>query len=317
MIRPRTSSRSDVGIAATFVVIQFSAVRGGLGDAAHGTIQPLLIRPPPGALVWPAAMIVWGPGFTSAAHRHHSVQLVMAMRGMLLVRGKPGDEWTTCGAVLVPPDAVHEIDARDTTVVIGFVDAESELGAALCEQIGGHILCVPQSRVARWRAALGPTPTEARVERWVRRELLRRRRGVKIRPGVNRVLTYLRGGLAVAEDVSLDRLAGISGLSRSRFMHVFTESVGVPIRPYILWLRLQQASCELMYGANVTMAAQNAGFSDAAHLTRTFRRMLGVTPGELALRGKASHGVSMQSEAGVPAPLIGHPERHRLARRPS
>src|SRR5262245_64257088 len=100
-------------------------------------------------------MIVWGPGFTSAAHRHHSVQLVMAMRGTLLVRGKPGDEWRRCGAVLVPPDAVHEIDARDTTVVIGFVDAESELGAALCEQIGGHILCVPQSRVARWRAALG------------------------------------------------------------------------------------------------------------------------------------------------------------------
>jgi len=277
----------------------------------------LLIHPPPGALVWPAAMIVWGPGFTSAPHRHHSVQLVMAMRGTLLVRGKPGGEWTRCGAVLVPPDAVHEIDARDTTVVIGFVDAESELGTALCEQIGGHILCIPQSRVARWRAALGPTPTEARVERWVKRELLRRRRAIRIHPGVNRVLTYLREGLAVADDVSLDRLAGIAGLSRSRFMHVFTESVGVPIRPYILWLRLQQASCELMYGANVTMAAQNAGFSDAAHLTRTFRRMLGVTPSDLALRGKASHGVSMQSKAGLDAPLVRPPERYRFARRPS
>jgi len=219
----------------------------------------------------------------------------MAMRGTLLVRGKPGGEWTRCGAVLVPPDAVHEIDARDTSVVIGFVDAESELGAALCARIRGDILCIPSSRVARWRAALGPTPTEARVERWVRRELLRRRRAVKIHPGVDRVLNYLREGLAVAEDVSLDRLAGISGLSRSRFMHVFTESVGVPIRPYILWLRLQQASCELMYGANVTMAAQNAGFSDAAHLTRTFRRMLGATPSDLALLKRVSLGFSFDS----------------------
>src|SRR5262245_63307223 len=117
-------------------------------------------------------MIVWGPGFTSAAHRHHSVQLVMAMRGTLLVRGKPGDEWRRCGAVLVRPDAVHEIDARDTSVVIGFVDAESELGAALCARIRGDILCIPSSRVARWRAALGPTPPEARVERWGRRELM-------------------------------------------------------------------------------------------------------------------------------------------------
>ena len=200
-----------------------------------------------------------------------------------------------CGAVLVRPDAVHEIDARDTTVLIGFVDSESELGAALCERIGRDILPIPASQVARWRAALGPTPNEARVERWVRNQLLRRRRAVKIHPGVNRVLKHLRERLAVADDVSLDSLAGISGLSRSRFMHVFTESVGVPIRPYILWLRLQQASCQLMDGVNVTTAAQNAGFSDAAHLTRTFRRMLGTTPSELALRKRLSRGVSMQS----------------------
>jgi AraC-like DNA-binding protein len=255
----------------------------------------MLMRPTPGSLVWPAAMIVWGPGFRSAAHRHHCVQLVMAMQGKLLVRGRPEDEWMKCEAVLVRPDAVHEIDARDAMVVIGFVDSESELGAALCERIDGDILCIHARRVARWRAALGTTLSEARVERWVRQQLLRRRRVVKIHPGVNRVLKHLRERLSVADDLSLGSLAGISGLSRSRFMHVFTESVGVPIRPYILWLRLQRAACELMDGASVTTAAQNAGFSDAAHLTRTFRRMLGTTPSDLALRKRLSQGVSLQS----------------------
>src|SRR5262245_38129502 len=292
----------------------------------------MLIRPPPGALVWPAAMIVWGPGFRSAAHRHHAVQLVMATQGTLLVRGRRGDEWMRCGAVLVRPDAVHEIDARQTTVVIGFVDPESELGAALCERISRDFVCVGASLVARWRAALGPSPSEARTERWVRNQLLRRRRAVNIHPGVTRVLRHLRERLAVADDVSLDALAGISGLSRSRFMHVFTESVGVAIRPYILWLRLQQAACELMHGANVTLAAQNAGFSDAAHLTRTFRRMLGTTPSDLALRGKMGLCASLPSqlvryrasstwrswsEAALHARLIGLRGRYRFARRPS
>jgi hypothetical protein len=39
----------------------------------------MLIAAAPGALLWPAAIVVWGPGYVSAAHRHHCVQLVMAL----------------------------------------------------------------------------------------------------------------------------------------------------------------------------------------------------------------------------------------------
>jgi imidazolonepropionase-like amidohydrolase len=45
----------------------------------------------------------------------------------------------------------HEVDARDTTVLIGFVDAESELGAVLSESIEGGISCIRETQVARWR----------------------------------------------------------------------------------------------------------------------------------------------------------------------
>jgi AraC-like DNA-binding protein len=253
----------------------------------------MLIHPNPGALVWPAAMIVWGPGFTTAGHRHHCVQLVMAMRGNLMIRGKSSDPWMRCGAALVRPDAAHEVDARDTTVVIGFVDSESELGAALGDRIEGGISCIPETQVARWRMALGRTPTEARVERCVRTDLLHRRRPVKIHPGVGLVVKHLRENLGISDDFSLRTLARISGLSQSRFMHVFTQSMGVPLRPYVLWLRLQRACCDLMAGTTVTAAAHSAGFSDAAHLTRTFRRMLGMTPTDLALRKRMSRGVTI------------------------
>jgi AraC-like DNA-binding protein len=253
----------------------------------------MLIPPNPGALVWPSAMIVWGPGFTTAGHRHHCVQLVMAMYGTLLIRGKSNDQWIRCSAALVRPDAAHEVDARNTTVLIGFVDSESELGAALGERIEGGISIISERQVGRWRVALGRMPTEARVERWVRTQLLHRRRPVRIHPGVRLVLKHLREKLGISDDFSLKTLAGISGLSQSRFMHVFTESMATPLRPYILWLRLQHACCDLMAGASITAAAHNAGFSDAAHLTRTFRRMLGMTPTDLALRKRMSQGVTM------------------------
>ena len=103
----------------------------------------------------------------------------------------------------------------------------------------------------------------------------------RVHPQVNRVLMSIPGRLEDSSDVSLKTLAAISGLSPSRFMHVFTESVGIPLRQYILSLRLQRACSELTAGATVTSAAFRAGFSDAAHLTRTFRRMLGITPTDL------------------------------------
>ena len=255
----------------------------------------MMIRPAPGALVWPAAMIVWGPGYTSTGHSHHAVQLVMALRGSLLVRSGVKDKWTKCGAVLVRADAIHEVDARDATVLLAFIEPESELGTALCDRIKGDLSPVPAAKLARWRAALAPELTGSRVERWVRTELLHRRLPVKIHPRVRRVLKHIRERLGVSHDFSLKTLASVSGLSQSRFMHVFTESVGVPLRPYILWLRVQRAACELMTGTTITRAAHTAGFSDAAHMTRTFRRMLGATPSELSLRNRTSRGVSVQS----------------------
>jgi AraC-like DNA-binding protein len=252
----------------------------------------MLLPATSGVAAWPAVMIVWGPGFTTTAHRHHCVQLIMSMRGSLLIRSGPEAKWRKCGAVLVRPDAVHEIDARGGTVLLAFVDAESETGVALSERVHGDFAPVPPRQLVRWRDALGPTLNEARVDRWLTKYLLRRRRAVAIHPGIQRVLTHLREPRAMLGDLSLPKLAGIAGLSRSRFMHAFTESVGIPVRPYILWLRVQLAACELIDGASITAAAYRAGFSDAAHLTRTFRRMFGTTPSDLGLRNRLSRGFS-------------------------
>jgi AraC-like DNA-binding protein len=265
------------------------------------------IRPTHGALGWPAAMIVWGPGFTAAMHSHHCVQLVMAMQGTLLVRSARADKWRRCGAALIRPDAFHEIDARVGTVLIAFVDPESELGAALSDRIDGNILCITARQVERWRSALRPELSGARVDRWLRTQVLDQRRTLNLHPRVYRVLKYLRQRRGAPDDVSLKTLAEISGLSQSRFMHVFTESVRVPLRRYILWLRLQRAACELMGGVTVTKAAHSAGFSDAAHLDRTFRRMLGATPTDLALRKRTSRGVSMLLEPDLLDPTIIRP----------
>ena len=82
-----------------------------------------------------------------------------------------------------------------------------------------------------------------------------------------------------------------TGLSASRFSHLFTQSVGIPFRRYLLWLRLQRAAGALLTGQSITSATYGAGFSDAAHLSRTFRRMLGTSPSEIVQRQHTSRAV--------------------------
>ena len=87
----------------------------------------------------------------------------------------------------------------------------------------------------------------------------------------------LRNG-GVDDATSLEGLARAVGLSPSRLMHVFTSSVGIPLRPYLAWLRVQRAAIEIVSGNSLTDAALASGFADAAHMSRTFRRMLGIPP---------------------------------------
>jgi AraC-like DNA-binding protein len=223
----------------------------------------------------------------------------MALKGNLRIRDGHRNGWLKCGAALVRPDVPHEVDARNAAVLIAFVDAESDLGAALNERIKSDIFPIPRNELSRWRLRLGRDLNPQRVDRWARLDLLGARRPARIHPRVQRVMKYLREQIGVVDDFSLKTLAGIAGLSETRFMHVFTESLGVPLRPYILWLRLQRAAGDLVGGHTVTWSAHNAGFSDAAHLTRTFRRMLGSTPTELGLRTRMSRGISVRSNAST------------------
>jgi AraC-like DNA-binding protein len=242
------------------------------------------------AFAWPAAMFLWGPGAWTDLHRHHCVQLVMALDGTLRFRERPRQRWTRCDAVLVRPDAWHEVDARGSDVLIAFVDAEGELGAALAERTASEVTPIQPAAVSEWRTQLGEPAslTAARVEPWVTKTLLIDRRPPSIDHRVKRVLRALPSKLAEAKTVSLNSVAASVGLSPSRFLHLFTTSVGVPLRPYVLWLRLQCGARELARGSSVAAAASAAGFSDAAHFTRTFRRMIGATPRQVLQRGLAA-----------------------------
>lgn len=82
------------------------------------------------------------------------------------------------------------------------------------------------------------------------------------------------------KSVGLTALAARSGLSRHHTSRVFSGQLGVPATQYRKQLRLLAATRALLDGETVSKAAADAGFSDPAHLSRTFRRQYGITPSD-------------------------------------
>jgi AraC-like DNA-binding protein len=75
-------------------------------------------------------------------------------------------------------------------------------------------------------------------------------------------------------------------LSESRLLHLFKEQIGLPIRNYILWIRLKKVVELIANGESLTYAAHEAGFSDSAHLSKIFLKSIGINPSFLIKNSK-------------------------------
>lgn len=244
---------------------------------------------PLGALpTWPPLLATAGPGGRSGLHRHHAMHLVLCRQGTLRVRAERGAYSRPLPGVLTAPDVAHAIDAVGADVLLVFIDPESDAGGALRGAFTGALREIGATERAALLRDVEPNALMgADGLAWTTRALATLGAGplpvrAPLHPRVRKLLRLLRERPAHA-DSSLEALAELVGLSPSRLMHAFTASIGLPLRPYLAWLRVQRAAGAIVAGAPLAQAALAAGFADNAHMTRTFKRMLGVTPS--ALRG--------------------------------
>ena len=236
-------------------------------------------------------MLYAGPVGPTSMHAHHAVQVVVSLGEPIGLRASDGSAGR-CVAALIPPDQPHAIESTSRAVVLLYLDPQTSRVRSLlgrrasasgrtferCVDGGKRLLvAAPTSLPSSWGEA------DAATERLLDALGAPGTPPEPLHPGVRSSLAVLP---SLLDDDSprptLAMLARHAGVSKSRLSHVFSAQVGIPLRPYVLWLRLQRAAAALAAGESVTSAAHAAGFADAAHLTRVFRRMFGLVPSDIA-----------------------------------
>ncbi|WP_086973945.1 AraC family transcriptional regulator [Caballeronia glebae] len=81
------------------------------------------------------------------------------------------------------------------------------------------------------------------------------------------------------EDLTVDLLGRLVGLSRVHLTRAFSSSFGVPPHIYLNMVRLRQAQSALLSGHSLADAAISAGFADQSHFSRRFKGSVGLSPG--------------------------------------
>ena len=86
----------------------------------------------------------------------------------------------------------------------------------------------------------------------------------------------------VQPGISLDEAAGLLDRRPTHLVRAFSREFGLPPHLYLTGRRVELARRHLLAGLPPAEVAVLAGFYDQSHLTRQFRRMLGVSPGRYA-----------------------------------
>ncbi|MEU5630856.1 AraC family transcriptional regulator [Streptomyces rishiriensis] len=89
----------------------------------------------------------------------------------------------------------------------------------------------------------------------------------------------------VVAGLALDEAAGLVQAHPAHLVRAFSSAYGIAPHQYLTARRVDRARRLLLDGLPSSEVAAASGFYDQAHLTRHFRKLVGVTPGRYGRRG--------------------------------
>lgn len=249
--------------------------------------QPSITAPAHHLWFWPGVLMMTSRELTNSAHVHFPASLYVALEKPLTVSVAQGQ--VSGQVVLVRANAEQAVDSYGGALLDVLIDADSDvyryLEPLLKEQDAAALdaeAIAPLNALFQ-RALNGDLDCASAwdlVEKLIISLCAYQPERSEFDPRIANIAKRLRAELPVNPDLAA--LAEEAGVSESRFMHLFKQQYGLPMRQYLLWARLRTAAQLVESGSSLTDIAVDVGFYDQAHFARTVRRMFDFSPSFLA-----------------------------------
>jgi len=232
--------------------------------------------------VWlkPGILIIYGASLDADTHMHHLIQIVWPTSNSACQL----EEGETSSPLIINSKVKHQLRMEAGWILL--IEPKSDLGQHLKDRLGKResIYFEHVDPINDERPAPSDDPSVLLTPLFHKLDLELDFANIAIEITDKRIQQLLANlnnclpdGCLKPSSWRATEVARSLHLSESRFLHLFSEQMGIAWRPFLLWHRLICAINTIIKGASVTDAAHLAGFSDSAHLSRTFRSHFGMS----------------------------------------
>ncbi|TGN21163.1 AraC family transcriptional regulator [Leptospira idonii] len=216
-------------------------------------------------------------------HAHYAATLAVSLDKKICIETEKGKE--EYRAALVGPNTFHRTVSPGVEMIALLIDPEtyeygSIAGVVGAEEVKKLDFTAFEPLVERlWNLYSGNVSDQ---EAWdLHLDLLRcvypfRKLEKNVDERIKKIAHKIRTELP--DSIRMKEIGQGFSISEDRLIRLFKENLGIPLRRYLLWVRLLTAVKVLKEGKNLTEVAHLAGFSDSAHFTRTFKENFGFVP---------------------------------------
>ncbi len=203
---------------------------------------------------------------------------------------------------IIAPNTPHAIEYPDRIIWEILVEPESTSTETVLQQLE-PLITTPTANYLRIRAAFADWLLNAAAfdrstadldQLLFGRQLPERALDARIKFAVERIRSQ------PCEQFFASECARVTGLSFSRFLHLFKAEVGMAFRTFCAWKRARALLPLVKTSCNLTQLAMHTGYPDSTHFSHSIRRIYGLTPRQilagsrrLALRGAAAMSSAM------------------------
>lgn len=238
--------------------------------------------------LWDDRFLYITPAIQSGLTARSSATLLASVSGHPFTLEAVDGTRAQCTAALVAPHVSRRLDVDGCGLLSLNLDPASSAYRMLAKRMGGQgILPIDARRFGRLRDDFDPAQRGELCNDRLQALSVKLIEAITEAPEIEattdrRIERVLQAIRAHAGQIQLRELSAVACLSPDRLTHLFAEQVGVSVKRYALWTKVRRTVQQFTAHRPLTDVALVSGFTDAAHMSRTFQRYFGLPPSFLA-----------------------------------